>query len=392
MAPALASRTGLLKPSPTLAITAKAKALKASGRDIIALAAGEPDFNTPEAVCQAAEDAMRQGFTKYTPTVGIPELRQAVCDKALRENGLRAEPSQVVVSCGAKQSLFNALMSVIEPGDEVLVPAPFWATYEDQVAVAGGTVRRIATTSDSGFLPSIEQFKEALGPKTRAIVLNSPNNPTGAVYPRSLLKEIAALAIRHDLWIIADDIYERLVYNEPHQSIAALGSEVADRTITIMGCSKSYAMTGWRIGYAIAPKRVAEAMGALQDQVTSNPTSFAQVGALAALRLDPSVVEAMRCEFLERRDLVLDLLQGIEGFKTPVPGGAFYVMPNVEACLGGRFADDMALAEHLLEHAGVAIIPGSIFGGPGHIRLSYAASRDDLREGIARIARALNAP
>ncbi|MBZ0212214.1 MAG: aminotransferase class I/II-fold pyridoxal phosphate-dependent enzyme, partial [Nitrospirae bacterium] len=225
MAPALASRTGLLKPSPTLAITAKAKALKASGRDIIALAAGEPDFNTPEAVCQAAEDAIRKGFTKYTPTVGIPELRQAVCDKALRENGLRAEPSQVVISCGAKQSLFNALMVVIEPGDEVLVPAPFWATYEDQVAVAGGTVRRIATTSDSGFLPSIEQFKEALGPKTRAIVLNSPNNPTGAVYPRSLFKEIAALAIRHDLWIIADDIYERLVYNEPHQSIAALGSE-----------------------------------------------------------------------------------------------------------------------------------------------------------------------
>lgn len=392
MAPALASRTGLLKPSPTLAITAKAKALKASGRDIIALAAGEPDFNTPDAVCQAAEDAMRRGFTKYTPTVGIPELRQAVCDKAQRENGIRAEPSQVVVSCGAKQSLFNALMTLVEPGDEVLIPSPFWATYEDQIAVAGGTVRPIATTSATGFIPHIDQFKAAIGPNTRAILLNSPNNPTGAVYPRSLLKEIAALAIRHDLWIIADDIYERLVYGEPHQSIAALGTESAERTVTIMGCSKSYAMTGWRIGFAIAPKRVAEAMGALQDQVTSNPTSFAQVGALAALKLDPSVVEAMRCEFLERRDLVLDLLSQVDGFRTPTPGGAFYVMPNVEACLKGRFADDVALVDHLLEHAGVAVIPGSIFGGPGHIRLSYAASRDDLREGISRIARALNAP
>ncbi|MCW5941248.1 MAG: pyridoxal phosphate-dependent aminotransferase [Fimbriimonadaceae bacterium] len=382
----LASRTDLLQPSPTLAMTARARALVAEGHDVVSFAAGEPDFNTPEPVCHAASEAIRKGFTKYTPTTGIPDLKQAVVDKMARENGVTVRPENVVVSCGAKQSLFNAIMTLVDPGDEVIVFAPFWATYSDQIKLAGGTPVVVATRATDDFVPRLEDLTAAITAKTRAILLNSPTNPTGAVYPRETLKEIAATAIRHDLWVIADEIYERLVYGKTHTSLASLGAEIASRTVTVVGVSKSYSMTGWRIGFAVAPVEVAKAMGNLQDQVTSNPTSFAQKGAVVALGLPNETMEGMRGEFEGRRDLVLRKLRAIPDLDVRTPGGAFYVFPDVRPYLGGEIANDSALAEALLERARVATIPGSVFQAPGFLRLSYAASRHDIDRGVDRIA------
>jgi aspartate aminotransferase len=383
---ALAARTGLLKPSPTLGITAKANAMRAEGIDVISFAAGEPDFNTPEGICAAAIQAIEDGFTKYTPSAGIPDLKAAIVEKLQRENGLSYKPEQIVVSCGAKHSVYNAMQVLLDPGDEVILFAPFWMTYADQIELAGGVPKVVETRAEEGFVPSYEAIRAAIGPRTKAILINSPSNPTGAVFPRETIKEVAALALRHGLWLISDEIYERLVYGEGATSIAGLGSEVYDRTITINGCSKTYSMTGWRIGFAAAPVPVAKAMSNFQDQVTSNPTSFAQKGAAVAFRMPSEQVETMRSEFAARRDLVLGLLDQIPGVRTPRPGGAFYVFPDCSAYLGG---DDTRLAEVLLEKAQVALVPGSVFHGPGHLRLSYAASRANIERGVARIAEAL---
>ena len=386
----LSARAGLLKPSPTLAITSKAKAMQAEGIDVVSFGAGEPDFNTPEPICAAAIDAINKGFTKYTPSAGIPELRKAVAEKFERENGLKYSPEQVIVSCGAKHSLYNAMQVLINPGDEVILIAPYWMTYADQVRLAGGVPVIVHTTSESGFVPEADKLREAISDKTKAIVVNSPSNPSGAVLPRETFKGIAALAIRFDLWVIADEIYEHLLYDgEKHLSIGGLGSEVFDRTITINGCSKSYSMTGWRIGYAAAPLAVAKAMSNFQDQVTSNPTSFVQKGAVAALALPPSSIEAMRAEFEARRDLIHGLLTAIPGVKMPKPKGAFYAFPDISAYLGKQLTTDVDLASYLLEEAKVATVPGSVFEGYGHIRLSYATSRADIEKGVARIAEAL---
>ncbi len=370
-------------------MTSKARQMKAQGLDVISFAAGEPDFGTPEPICDAAIEALRAGATKYTASSGTPELKAAIVEKFRRENGLDYRPEQIVVSCGAKHSVFNTLMVLVEPGDEVILLAPYWMTYADQVVLAGGRPVAIALDPESGFVPTLEQLRAAISPRTKAIILNSPCNPTGAVLPRATLKEIAALALRHDFWIIADEIYERLIYSADHQSIGALGAEVKDRTITISGCSKSFAMTGWRIGYAAAPAEVAQAMSNLQDQVTSNPTTFAQAGAIAALNCDADVVDAMRDEFRARRDLMLALLQAIPGLSTPTPGGAFYVFPDVSAFLGDRCPTDADLADYLLNEAHVATVAGSVFEGPGHVRLSYSAGRTDIERGVARIAEAL---
>lgn len=384
----LGPRAGLARPSPTLAITARANAMKAAGIDVISFAAGEPDFNTPDPICQAAIDAIGSGFTKYTPTTGIGELKAAIVEK-LRRQGLTYEPGQVVVSCGAKHSLFNALWVLLEPGDEVIVFAPFWATYADQIRLCGGVPVVVETKAENGFIPRLEDLKAKVGMRTKAILLNSPCNPTGAVFPRSVLKEIATVAIRHDLWIVSDEIYERLCYDEPHTSIASLGREVQDRTVLINGVSKTYSMTGWRIGYMAAPAEVTKAVSCFQDQVTSNPTSFAQKGAVVALTLPDESVEPMRREFQERRDLALDELEKIPGLVLPQPQGAFYVLFGVEAYLGGQFKTDPELAEYLLEQACVALIPGSAFEGPGFLRLSYTASKANIVRGIERIADAL---
>ncbi len=366
-------------------MTAKARKMKAEGIDVISFAAGEPDFNTPEAICEAAVEAIHQGQTKYAPSSGLPALRTALVAKLLRENHIHAADNELVVSCGAKHSLYNAFMVLIEPGDEVILIAPYWMTYADQIMLAGGVPVIVQTTHETGFCPHIDQLKEAITPRTKAIVVNSPGNPTGGAMDRTQIKEIAALALRHDLWVISDEIYERLTYNHPHTSIASLGKAIAARTVTITGCSKTYAMTGWRIGFAHAPAPVAQAMSNLQDQVTSNATTFAQVGAIAALNLPDTEVEKMRAEFEVRRDLGLGLLNKIPGIAVSEPKGAFYFFANVSAVLGGKIPTDLELADLLLEQAHVATVPGSVFHGPGHLRLSYAASRADIEKGIARI-------
>ena len=387
----LSSRAQLLKPSPTLSITANANALTAEGVDVISFAAGEPDFNTPDAICDAAIAAIKAGMTKYTPSSGTKELKEAIAAKLDRENGLKYSPDQIVASCGAKHSVYNTMQVLLDPGDEVILIAPYWMTYADQIRLAGGVPVVVHTSGDDDFVPSLAALKGAITGKTRAIVLNSPSNPTGAVLPRETLKEIASLALRHDLWIVADEIYERLVYGVTHQSIATLGRDVYDRTITINGVSKTYSMTGWRIGFAAAPLPVAKAMSNLQDQVTSNPTAFAQKGAVAAYAMPSDAVEAMRAEFEARRDLVVAGLRRIPNVKVPEPKGAFYVFPDVSHYLGGEIASDAALATYLLEKANVATVPGSVFEGTGHLRMSYAASRNDIERGVARIAEALAA-
>lgn len=385
----LSSRVGALKPSPTLSITAKANAMKAEGIDVISFAAGEPDFNTPEPICDAAINAIRGGFTKYTPSAGINELKDAIVAKLDRENKVKVAREQIVVSCGAKHSIYNSLMALLNPGDEVILIAPYWMTYADQIRLSGGVPVVVQTRAEDDFAPALEDLKAAISPRTKAILINSPCNPTGAVLPRSTIKEIAALALKHGFWVIADEIYERLIYGAEHQSIAALGSDIAAQTITIGGCSKSYAMTGWRIGFAAAPAPVAKAMSNFQDQVTSNPTSFAQKGAIVAFQMPAESVESMRVEFEARRNLILGLLREIPGLKVPEPKGAFYAFPDVSAYLGGLVKSDLDLAAYLLEQAQVATVPGSVFEGHGHLRLSYAASRQNIERGVARIAEAL---
>jgi aspartate aminotransferase len=363
--------------------------MKAEGIDVVSFAAGEPDFNTPEPICEAAISALRAGFTKYTPSAGIKDLKEAIVAKLQRENNVRVTPEQVVVSCGAKHSIYNSMQVLLDPGDEVILIAPYWMTYAEQVRLAGGQPVVVHTSADADFVPTYDQLREAVSPRTKAIILNTPSNPSGAVLPRETLKEIAMLALRHGFWIVADEIYERLVYGAEHQSVAALGSDIAEQTITVGGVSKTYSMTGWRIGFAAAPLPVAKAMSNFQDQVTSNPTSFAQKGAVAAFNMDASSVEAMRAEFEARRDLIAGLLREIPRVKVPVPKGAFYIMPDFSAYLGGKYPTDLDLATYLLEEAKVATVPGSVFEGPGHLRLSYAASRADIQRGVARIAEAL---
>lgn len=363
--------------------------MRAAGEDVIGLAAGEPDFDTPAPIVEACIAALRSGFTRYTPTPGIPDLREAVAAKLKRDNAIVVEPSQVVVSSGAKQCLFQTLMATVDPGDEVLLLAPYWPTYADQVAMAGGTPVVVRSTLEDGFVPDPDAIRAAVTPKTRAIVLNSPCNPTGAVYDRALLKAIAQIALRHDLWIVSDEIYEKLVYEGEHVSIASLGQDVADRTITINGCSKSFAMTGWRVGYCAAPKSLAPAIAAIQDQVTSNANSFAQKGAVQALQMPEDDVRAMRDEFRRRRDLAVVQLRAMDGARVFTPPGAFYAFIDISKTLGPRCEDDLCLADRLLETYRVATVPGTVFDAPGHLRLSYAASLDDLTAGIGRIAEGL---
>lgn len=348
--------------------------------------AGEPDFNTPPAVIEAAINALRDGATKYTPSAGTPALRKAVSEKLARENRLHYTPEQVVVSCGAKHSVYNALQVLIEPGDEVILLAPYWMTYRDQVVLAGGVPVVVHARAEDHFVPEVEAIKEAISPKTKAMIINSPCNPTGAMIPIEQLKSIAALAVDHDFWIVSDEIYEHLWFDFEPVSVATFGPEVYERTVTVTGCSKSYAMTGWRIGFLAAPKPIAAAVSTLQDQVTSNPTSFAQHGALAALHLPQHDVEAMRLIFEGRRNLVLELLHEIPGVEVARPAGAFYAFPRIDLLPGET---DVQLAEKLLEHAHVAVIPGSVFEGPGHIRISYAAGEDRIRVGLDRLKRFL---
>ena len=391
----LAKFTRHLKPSETLAISAKAKALRAQGREVIDFSVGEPDFNTPDNVIKAAEHAMAEGFTKYTQASGLPALRQAIAEKLTRENNLQYEPEQIIVSCGAKHVLYNLAMVLVDPGDEVIIPGPYWVTYPTQVEMAGGVPVIIPTTAEEGFKITGEVLRRYLTPATRGIILNSPCNPTGAVYTPEELQDLAEVLRDSSVYVITDEIYEHMVYDGLRQiSIATLSPELKERCIVVNGVSKSFSMTGWRVGYCAGPADVIAACGHLQSQSTSNPTAFAQVGAIEALTGPQDSVHAMAAAFVERRDFVVDRLNAIDGISCPMPQGAFYTFPKINALFGRRangrtLSDSAEVVDYLLDAAGVAAVPGDAFGANDHMRLSYAASMEALQSGLDRVEQAV---
>jgi aspartate aminotransferase len=394
----LADRLKTLAPSSTLAVQAKAKELRARGIDVISFGAGEPDFDTPRRIKDAAVEAMQRGQTKYTEVGGVPELRAAVCAKLKRDNGLDYEPADILVSVGAKHTLFNLVMALINPGDEVLVPSPYWVSYPEQVRLLGGVPVAVPTQEATGFDLDPARLAAAVTSRTKLIVLNSPNNPTGAVFTPGALAAVARLAVERDLWVVSDECYEALTFEGRHASIASLGPEVKARTIVVNTCSKAYAMTGWRIGYAAGPRALIRAMTDVQSQVTSNPSSIAQWAAVEALTGPQDEVAKMAGEFDRRRRLIIDGLNALPGVRCVMPRGAFYAFPNVSGLFGRtwRKADGAVSLESsldatafLLEEARVAVVPGRDFGSDAHVRLSYATSDALISEGLARMAAAL---
>lgn len=378
----LASRVQELTPSLTLAIDSKAKALKAEGIDVCSFGAGEPDMDTPEHIKAAAIEALNAGFTKYTPSSGTPELRQAISEKFKRDNGLDYKPSQIVVSNGAKQSCFNAISAICDPGDEVIIPAPYWLSYPEMVRLAGAEPAIVQTTQENSWKITAEQFENAMTPKTKMIILNSPGNPTGSIYTKEELRAISEVAAEEDIYILSDEIYEKLTYDgAEHVSIASLTPEAYDLTITINGFSKAYAMTGWRLGYLGAPEAIAKAIDSMQSHSTSNPCSFAQKGALAALQGDQQCVTDMRDEFDIRRQYMFDRLSSIPGLSAVKPLGAFYVLVNI----GSFGLKSQNFADRLLSKSNVAVVPGIAFGDDNTVRLSYATSLDVIKNGLDRI-------
>jgi len=383
-------------PSPTLAITAKARALQAQGKDVIGFGAGEPDFDTPEYIKQAAIDALHAGYTKYTPSTGDVDLKDAIAAKLKRDSGLQYGRDQIIVSCGAKHSLYNLFQAMLDPGDEVLIPSPYWVSYPEQVKLADGVPVIVPTLPSNEFMPTGDAIREAITPRTKAIILNSPSNPTGGVASASLVAEITSIAVENYLYVVSDEIYEKLLYDgRSHLSPASLGDDAFRQTITVNGCSKAYAMTGWRIGYlASADKELVAAMGRMQDQSTSNPTSIAQKAAVAALNGPEETVEAMRVAFEERRNVIVEKLNAIPGVTCRLPGGAFYVFPDISGLIGKRIGERVIegsddLAAFLLEDAGIAVVPGSGFGADRYIRLSYATALDKIVKGVERMDAAI---
>ncbi len=381
----------------TLAVDAKAKALLAEGKDVVNFSVGEPDFPTTPAATAAAMAAIKDGFTKYTPVSGIPALRQAVADKFLRDNGLEYKPAEIVVSTGAKQSLYHAFQAICEEGAEVLIPSPYWVTYPEQVRLCGGVPVFVDTHEEHGYQLDVAALEAKVTPRTRILLLNSPCNPTGAVYPRTTMEAVAEFVLRHDLWLITDEVYEKLVYRgAQHVSPASFSPEVKRRSVVVNGVSKSYAMTGWRIGFAAAEGPVAAAMAGFQSHVTSNANSIAQKAALAALREDAPAVERMVKEFATRRDYMVKRLKAMPGLRAPEPDGAFYVLPALDGLAGRTVAgkvvkDGGDLAMALLEGVNVAVVPGAAFGKPESIRFSYANSMENIVKGLDRVEEALRA-
>ena len=387
----LADRTKLIKPSVTLAIAAKAGKLRADGIDVVNFSAGEPDFDTPEPIKAAAVAALRKGLTKYTDVKGIEPLRAAIAQKYQNEYGLSYRKEDVIVSCGAKHSLYNLLQAVINPGDEVLIPAPYWVSYADMALLAGGVPKLIATGESTGFRITPQQLISALSPRTKVFVLNSPCNPTGATYNKDELLAIGNVLAEHACLVFADDIYEKIVYDGfVVHNIVALCAHLRERTIIINGVSKTYAMTGWRIGYAMGASDVIAAAGKIQSQSTSNPASIAQWAALEALRGPQDTVATMVREFHKRRDVIVDRLNAIAGIHCLKPQGAFYVFPNIAGLIGKsangkKLNSPCDVADYLLDEAKVAGVPGEDFGSQQHIRFSYATSLADIEKGCARI-------
>jgi aspartate aminotransferase len=392
----LAERTKLIKPSVTLAIAAKAGKLRSEGIDVINFSAGEPDFDTPEHIKAAAVEALRKGMTKYTDVRGIEPLRAAIAKKYQGDYGLSYRKEDVLVSCGAKHSVYNVFQAIINPGDEMVIPAPYWVSYADMALLAGGVPKIIQTDEASGFRIKAEQLAAELTSKTKVFVLNSPCNPTGASYDADELRAIARVLEKHSCLILCDDIYEKIVYdNFRVHNLVALSPALRDRTIIINGVSKTYAMTGWRIGYALGPADVIAAAGKIQSQSTSNPTSIAQAAALEAIGGPQDDIAGMVLEFHQRRDVIVKRLNAIPGMRCFKPQGAFYVFPNVSAFLGktakGKKLDSPCdLADYLLEEAQVAVVPGEDFGSKEHIRFSYATATENIEEGCRRVAVAVS--
>ena len=377
----LSERATSLSPSLTLSIDSKAKSMIASGQDVCGFGAGEPDFDTPEHIKAAAIAALQAGFTKYTPSSGLPELRQAISDKFKADNGLNYKPNQVIVSNGAKHSCFNAILATCQPGDEVLIPSPYWLSYPEMVRLAGAEPVFVPTTEENNWKMTAADFENAMTPRTKMVIINSPGNPTGAVYTRAELEAIAEVAVEEEILILSDEIYEKLVYDDTeHISIGSLSPEVHDLTITINGFSKAYAMTGWRLGYLGAPEAIAKAIDSLQSHSTSNPCSFSQKGGLAAITGDQGMVSEMREEFNVRRDYMFDRLSKIANVSVVKPSGAFYMLVNI----GKLGLNSTNFSDRLLSKAGVAVVPGVAFGDDRTIRLSYATSLDIIKRGLDR--------
>ena len=393
--PFLSETLARVKPSPTIAVTTKAQALKSEGKDVIGLGAGEPDFDTPENIRDAAKRAIAAGKTRYTPVDGIPELKAAICGKFLRENGLTYTPSQVSVGTGGKQILYNALMATCNPGDEVIIPAPYWVSYPDMVLLAGGTPVAIECGIETNFKLTPAQLEAAITPKTKWFIFNSPSNPTGAGYTRAELKALTDVLMRHPhVWVMSDDMYEHLVFDDfEFCTPAEVEPGLYDRTLTCNGVSKAYAMTGWRIGYAAGPVALIKAMGTIQSQSTSNPCSVSQYAALEALSGPQDFLAPNRALFQRRRDLVVSMLNAAEGITCPTPEGAFYVYPDISGCIGKAtpsgtvITNDEVFATALLEETGVAVVFGAAFGLSPNFRVSYATADEVLREACARIQR-----
>ena len=387
----LSKKAMSIKPSTTMAISSRAAEMKAAGVDVVSFGAGEPDFDTPAHIAQAGIAAIQNGQTRYTPAAGTPELRQAVCDKLKRDNGLEYEPAQVVISNGAKHSLMNTFMAILHEGDEVIIPAPFWLSYAEMVRIAGGVPVIIHTKKENGFMMTKEELENAYSAKTKAVVLTTPSNPTGQVMSRADLEMVAEFAVSHDILVVSDEIYEKLIYEDDkqHISIASLGQDIYDRTIVINGVSKSYAMTGWRIGYAAAPLPIAKLMASLQSHMASNPNAIAQAATVVALN-GPQDVAEMCVEFKKRRDYIYEREEAIPGISALKPEGAFYLFVDVSGLYGkayeGQKIESAAdFASILLEKKYVAVVPCADFGMPDYIRLSYATSMELIKKGMDRI-------
>jgi aspartate/methionine/tyrosine aminotransferase len=392
----VSTRVGSIAESATLAVDAKAKAMKAAGRPVIGFGAGEPDFPTPDYIVDAAAEACRQPkYHRYTPAAGLPELRQAIAAKTLRDSGVKVEPSQVLVTNGGKQAVYFAFETLVDDGDEVILPAPYWTTYPEAIRLAGGTPVEVVADETQGYLVTVEQLEAARTERTKALLFCSPSNPTGAVYTAEQTAAIGRWALEHGIWVITDEIYEHLVYGDAEAtSVLRAVPELADQTVIVNGVAKTYAMTGWRVGWLIGPADVVKAAINLQSHAASNVSNVAQVAALTAVSGDLDAAEAMRTAFDRRRQTIVKMLNEIPGVVCPEPKGAFYAYPSVKELLGKEIAgrrpeSSAALAELILEEAEVAVVPGEAFGTPGYLRLSYALGDDDIIEGVSRLQKLL---
>lgn len=390
----ISKKASAISPSPTLAIDSKFKEMKKEGIPVVGFGAGEPDFNTPENIKNAGIEAIKNNITKYTPASGTLELKAAVCQKLKRDTGLEYSTSNIVISNGGKHSLTNTFTCICDPGDEVILPAPYWVSYPEMIKLADAVPVIIEGAEENNFKFTAEQLESAITSKTRALVLNTPSNPTGMVYTKDELEKIAEIAVKNNIYIIFDEIYEKLVYEGEHTNIATLGDEIRDLTIIVNGLAKTYAMTGWRIGYIAANEKLAKAMGNIQSHATSNPNSIAQAAAVEALNGDQSIIETMKKTYIERRDYMVDKINSIDGLSCKTPHGAFYVFMNVKDVLNKEHYGKMIntaneLCQDILDRALVALVPSEGFGVDGYVRLSYATSMDTIKTGLDRIEKYL---